>query len=126
MINNAQATIEKVNNKLDTHVKDTNSKNEELKRGIQNNIRQQQREHGETINTLKQKIVEVDGRQHSTELKICETDKEKGTRIEELRSHISKIKEGQERLQRQLAEVEVGPNNRVNGQNNNDLKCRTP
>ena len=39
-----------------------------------------------------------------------------------MRSHLAKVKEGQERLQRQLAEVEVGPSNRANGPNLNDLK----
>ena len=52
---------------------------------------------------------------------ISETDKEKETRLEELRSHIAKVKEGQERLQRQLANAEVGSTARTGGPHNNCL-----
>ena len=97
-------------------------KNEELKGVILNNVEQQQREQGEAVNALKQKIVEVDNRQRSTEQKIDATDKEQETRIEEIRGHITKVKEGQERLQRQLANAEVGTTARVGGLNNSELK----
>ena len=46
-----------MSNKLDTHIHDTNNKHEQLRRDMQNDIKQQQQEQGETVNTLKQKIV---------------------------------------------------------------------
>ena len=64
----------------------------------------------------------MDNRQRSTEQKINEKDKEKETRIEELRNHITKVKEGQERLQRQLANAEVGTTARSGGSHNCELK----
>ena len=51
-----------------------------------------------------------------------ETSKEKTTRIEELKCHIAKMKETQERLQRQLIEGECGTGSRINGPNHHDLK----
>ena len=48
--------------------------------------------------------------------------KEKTTRIEELKCHLTKVKENQERLQRQLMEGECGTMNRINGPNHSDLK----
>ena len=51
-----------------------------------------------------------------------ETTKEKTTRIEGLKGHLTKVRENQERLQRQLMEGECGMVNRINGPNHNDLK----
>ena len=65
-----------MDSKVDSHIKDAGKKNEELKKEIQKSLQLHHKEHGETINTLKQKIVEVDGRQRSTE----ETDRERESR----------------------------------------------
>ena len=81
-----------------------------------------QQEQGEAVNVLKQKIVEVNDRQRTAEQKTTMTEKEKDVIIEELKGHINHIKSGQERLQRQLAEAEIGPSTRVNGNNNCELK----
>ena len=69
-------------------------------------IRQKQQEQGETNNNMLQKLEEVDGRQRSMEQKLDETTEEKTTRIEELKCHLTKVRENQERLQRQLMEGE--------------------
>ena len=107
-IHNTQTTVKKVHNKFDAHVKDANKKHEELKAEIHDTIRQKQQEQGETNNNMMQKLEEVDGRQRSTEQKLDETTKEKTTRIEELKGHLTKVRENQERLQRQLMEGECG------------------
>ena len=117
-----QTTVKKINHRFDVHVKDYNKKHEELKAEIHDTILQKQQEQEGTNNNIIQKLEEVDGRQRSTEQKLDETTKEKTTRIEELKGHLTKVRENQERLQRQLMEGECGILNRINGPNHNDLK----
>ena len=64
----------------------------------------------------------MDDRQRTAEQKTTTTEKQKDVIIEELRSHINHIKGGQERLQRRIAETEIGPSTRANGNNNSELK----
>ena len=69
--NNTQKVIEQVDQKLDHQIQETNNRNEEWRREVQNNIIQQQQEQGEAVKVLKQKIVEVDDRQRTAEQKTC-------------------------------------------------------
>ena len=121
-IQNTQTSIKRIHNKIEMHIKDSNKRQEELAAELHETIQQKQQEQCHTNDIVKQKLEEVNNKQRSTEQKLDETSKEKTVRIEELKCHIAKMKETQERLQRQLIESECGNGHRINGPQHHDLK----